>query len=264
MRHAPFGLILIAFFFLHGCAQPAVVRQDADIRTQVREALRAEPELILDVLREHPLELMEILEKAILAKREYERIQQEQADLAAPREPRIDPGRPMRGETDASATIVAYSDFLCPYCSSAAATIEELMAERPSQVRLVFKHLPLNPVSRELAQAFEALALQNPEAAWELHDEIFSRQGEVRADYERFLADFIQRASVDPVRFAADRRSPEVTALVDGDMNEARGFGFTGTPMFLVNGIPVRGAVPLKEFHRVLEMTEPKSAAPTK
>ncbi len=266
MRYTPLGLVL--FVFLWGCAQPGVVQSEAEIHVQVREVLRAEPALILDVLREHPLEFVEILEEAILVKQEYERRQQELADLATPREPQIDPRRPMRGEANASITIVEYSDLLCPFCSSAAVTIKELMAERAGQVRLVFKHLPLNPVSRELAQAFEALALQNPEAAWELRDEVFSRQSEVRADHERFLTDFIQRVSqrvsVDPMRFAADRQSPEVAALVDKDMEEARRFGFFGTPMFLINGLPVRGAVPLKEFHRVLEMIESKSVVPTK
>lgn len=263
MRHAPLGLVLFILFFLWGCTQPGVVRSNAEIHAQIREALRAEPELVLDVLRDYPMEFVAILEKAVLAKREHDLRQQEQADLAILREAKVDPRRPMRGKTDASVTIVTYSDFLCPYCSSAAATIEELMAGRAGQVRLVFKHLPLNPVSRELAKAFEALALQDPEAAWKLHDEIFSRQSEVRADHKRFLIDFVQKISLDPVRFAADRQSPAVAALVDEDMEEARRFGFSGTPMFLVNGIPVRGAVPLKEFHRVLEMTESKSAAST-
>ena len=30
------------------------------------------------------------------------------------------------------------------------------------------------------------------------------------------------------------------------DVKEARDFGFEGTPVFLINGAPVRGAVPLE------------------
>lgn len=262
MRRTPLGLILLTLFFFWGCTQSGAAQSDAEIRSQIREVLQAEPGLILDVLREHPVEFVKILEEAILAKQEYERRQQELADLAAPRAPNIDLRRPMRGEPDAPATIVSYSDFLCPHCSTAAATIDELLAGRSGQVRLVFKHLPLNPVSHELALAFEALALQDQMVAWELHDAIFMRQNEVRADHERFLADFVQRTSVDAQRFAADRKSPKVAALIAKDLNEARRFGFSGTPMFLVNGIPVRGAVPLEEFHRVLELT--RSVAPTK
>lgn len=253
---------MLGLLFFWGCAQSGAVRPEADVQAQARDLLKAEPELILGVLREHPLEFVGILEQAVLAKREHEQKVQEQADLATPRNPEISETRPMRGNSGAAITIVEYSDFLCPYCSTATATIKELMAENDGSVRLVFKHFPLNPVSRELALAFEALALQNQESAWRLHDLLFERQGEARADFERMLTEFVRDSGADGERFAADRKSPEVADLVDNDMEEARRFGFNGTPMFLINGIPVRGAVPLREFQRVMELARSKSAAP--
>lgn len=252
-----FFLIVIGFMAFGGKGlQPVMAGTDS--RSDLRELLQAEPDLILDVLRDHPIELMEILEKALIAKREHDRLLQEQADLNARHDPRIFPDRPVRGNPDAPITIVEYSDFLCPFCSTAAGTIKELMESEGDAVRLVYKHHPLNPVSRELALSFEALALQDHEAAWQLHDALFARQAEVRADYEKVLADVVSQTGVDQGRFAADRSSQDVQDLLKKDLDEARRFGFSGAPMFLVNGVPLRGAVPLHEFQRVIELVRPE------
>lgn len=259
-KSPPLAVLGFVFFLCCFFSQPAHSAQD--VQSQVRELLQDEPELILKVLREHSFELLEILEKAVLDKREHERRLQEQTDLSMPRNPVIAEDRPIRGNPEAPVTIVEYSDFLCPYCSTAADTVKQLMDEHRDTIRLVFKHLPLNPVSREMALAFEAAGMQDQEAAWKLHDMFFAQQNQARAGLERFLADFVREAGLDPARFAADRNSPETAALLENDMNEARQFGFSGTPMFLINGIALRGAVPLHEFERVLDLalSEPQAA----
>lgn len=261
MKHGIMCLVLLGTFFFSGCVRTGTAQVEADLENRVRELLKAEPELILDVFRNHPVQFIEVLEQALLAKREHDRLEQEQADLAVRHSPLISADRPVRGNPDAPVTIVEYSDFLCPYCSSAAATIEDLMDRQEGEVRLVFKHLPLNPVSLELALAFEALALQDHAAAWKFHDAVFSRQGEARSDYETLIAQIVRETGVNPERFAADRRSPEVAALLEKDREEARRFGFNGTPMFMVNGIAVRGAVPLREFERVVELAKNEAPA---
>ncbi|TVQ97704.1 MAG: DsbA family protein [Desulfovibrionales bacterium] len=229
----------------------------------LQELLRAHPDLVLDVLRDHPLELIEILEQAVAIKREADQRRQEQADLAMDRHPVISPDRPIRGNPDAPVTIVEYSDFLCPYCSQATETVKHLMAQdQDGRFRLVFKHLPLNPVSHELALAFEAVALQNHEAAWKLHGQLFQQQGRLRGGgAEIVLQEIIAGLDIDTEQFAVDRRRQELAGVIQADMEEARRFGFTGTPMFLVNGIPLRGAVPMSEFQRVIELAMSRDAS---
>lgn len=255
------GLFLALVLCCQGCTEPGAAYAEKDMANRIRDVLRQQPELVLDVLREHPLEVIDILEQAVTARREQEQRRQQEADLATKRDPEIGPDRPMRGNADAAITIVEYSDFLCPYCASAAATVKELMAKNQGAVRLVFKHLPLNPVSRELALGFEALAMQDHGAAWTLHDMIFEQQGEARGDHEAFLAKVVELTGVDPERFAADRKSVELNEYLARDAAEARQFGFSGTPMFLVNGVALRGAVPLEEFERVISLTLSESEA---
>ena len=53
-------------------------------------------------------------------------------------------GSPTRGPADAPITIVAFSDFQCPFCAKGAPEIEDAIADfDPDEVRLVFKHYPL-------------------------------------------------------------------------------------------------------------------------
>lgn len=228
----------------------------------LQELFNTHPDLILDVLRDHPLELVEILEQAVMARREAERRRQQEADLAMDRTPVIDAKRPIRGNPNAPVTIVEYSDFQCPYCSRATETVKDLMAQdQAGELRLVFKHLPLNPVSQELALAFEAVALQSHEAAWQLHDRLFAQQGRLRGGAEAVLQEVIAELDIDPEQFADDRKGPRVAARIQADMAEAAAFGFSGTPMFLVNGIPLRGAVPISEFQQAVALAKARAAA---
>jgi predicted DsbA family dithiol-disulfide isomerase len=53
-------------------------------------------------------------------------------------------------------------------------------------------------------------------------------------------------------RLAADLKSQQVAAAIDADVKEAGEMGFTGTPGFLLNGIPIRGAYPVEYFENVI------------
>ena len=45
----------------------------------------------------------------------------------------------------------------------------------------------------------------------------------------------------------------EVKKKIDDDMAEAAKFGFQGTPGFLLNGIPVKGAYPASHFDGLID-----------
>ena len=47
-----------------------------------------------------------------------------------------------------------------------------------------------------------------------------------------------------------------INARIQEDMNEASKFNFQGTPGFLVNGIPVKGAYPLEHFDGIIEQLQ--------
>ena len=84
-----------------------------------------------------------------------------------------------RGPKYAQITIVAFSDFQCPYCSRAFPTIEQVMKDYNGKVRLVFKHFPLisiHPHAQKAAEAAECAKAQGK--FWEFHDKLFTAQND--------------------------------------------------------------------------------------
>lgn len=100
-------------------------------------------------------------------------------------------GDPVRGNTAAPHTVVVFSDFQCPGCLSFAEFSErELLPRFGDQLRIVYKHFPLEPECNqvmqqavheqacEAAQAAEAAReMGGNEAFWRMHDLLFARQG---------------------------------------------------------------------------------------
>src|SRR5208283_1293688 len=84
---------------------------------------------------------------------------------------------PQRGPRDAPVTIVEFSDFQCPYCGSAAPVLKQLLATYPTQVRLVFRNLPLRTMHPQAIYAAQAGVCADAQGKfWEIHDVLFTRQ----------------------------------------------------------------------------------------
>ena len=80
---------------------------------------------------------------------------------------------PTRGPADAPITIVAFSDFQCPFCARGHETMEELRALYGDRVRFVFKHFPLpgHPAGALASRA--SFAAMDAGKFWEFHDAVF-------------------------------------------------------------------------------------------
>ncbi|MCX6068967.1 MAG: thioredoxin domain-containing protein, partial [Chloroflexi bacterium] len=67
------------------------------------------------------------------------------------------------GVRDAYVTILVYSDFQCASCAKLAALLKSLVEKYPQNVRVIFRHFPLESIHDKAAlsaQAAEAAALQ--------------------------------------------------------------------------------------------------------
>jgi len=53
-------------------------------------------------------------------------------------------------------------------------------------------------------------------------------------------------------RLNKDVHSVKVKAKIDDDMKEASKFNFQGTPGYLINGVPVKGAYPAEYFEHII------------
>lgn len=161
-------------------------------------------------------------------------------------------GSPIWGDKDAKVTIVEFSDFQCPYCSRAAATIDEVKAKYKGKVKIAFKHFPL-PFHREAGPASEAAMCINEQSVdkfWKYHDILFKNQMKLA---EENLKDYAKQAGADMKKFEECYTGKKFAEFIKKDMKDGEKAGIRSTPTFLINGEPVQGALPFKKFAEVID-----------
>ncbi len=165
-------------------------------------------------------------------------------------------GLPVRGNPDAPVTIVEFSDFQCPYCKLASATVEQILAQYPNDVKLVYAHYPLgNHAWAEPAAVASTCAAQQLEASfWTLHDAYFDEQ---RAFTEANVMDRSRAAlsgsGLDMAAWTACTANPATAAAVRTQAALGDEYGVSGTPAFFVNGRFINGNQPLETFVAAIE-----------
>jgi protein-disulfide isomerase len=162
-------------------------------------------------------------------------------------------GSPQRGPDDALVTVVAFSDFQCPFCARVTPTLDRIVETYGRDVRIVFKHYPL-PFHQDAQPAAEA-AIAVREAAgdagfWRMHDILFENQRDLSlASLERYARR--SGASATSVRRALDTGAHR--AAVQRDMDLGQRLGRLGTPTFFVNGKKVSGAQSFETFRDTID-----------
>lgn len=155
------------------------------------------------------------------------------------------------GPADAPVTIVEFSDYQCPFCGRANATIEQVQKEYGDKVRVVMKQLPLenmHPQARGAAMA--ALAAGEQGKYWEMHHKLFEN---IRALDDASLVQKAKDLGLNLDKFNKDRVDARLKAVVDEDLKLANSLGVTGTPGFFINGRKLGGAYPFDVFKKVID-----------
>jgi Na+/H+ antiporter NhaA len=147
----------------------------------------------------------------------------------------VDPTRDhIRGPNDAPVTLVEYGDFECPYCGQAEQVIRELLSSLGSDVRYVWRHLPLNDVHTDAqlaSEASEAAAAQGK--FWEMYDKLLAHQDEL---VFRDLVRYAGELDLDVDRFTNELRRHDYALRISEDVASADESGVSGTPTFFING----------------------------
>lgn len=165
----------------------------------------------------------------------------------------------IRGNKDAKVTLIEYSDFECPFCLRHLDTINQLLANYKNDVRLIYRHFPLqslHPEAQKAAEASECASLQGK--FWEMHDKIFDANKAGNMGVQRWK-DAAKELGLDVNKFSTCLDSGETSARVAQDQQEGGAAGISGTPGTFVNGKLVEGAVPLATFKSILEQEGAKS-----
>lgn len=176
------------------------------------------------------------------------------AACASPDSPPAGGGRLSLGNPAATVSIVEFTDFQCPYCSRGAKTLQDVMKKFNGQVRLTVRHYPLSghPAAMPAARYFEAIGLQNPEAAWKFYEALFADQ-EKLAGGEEYLKKVAGELGVDMGRLDKDKDSEVVKARIEADMRAFEASRFDGVPVFVINGAVLIGAQPAETFEAAIK-----------
>jgi protein-disulfide isomerase len=157
---------------------------------------------------------------------------------------------PQNGPATAKVTIIEYSDFQCPYCSRVEGTLTQLRKSFPSEVRIVFKQLPLPFHSNAHIAAEAALAAGAQGKFWEMHGKMFQNQNALDKDS---LVKYATELQLNVPAFQAALDSGKWKKQVDDEAAEGNSFGARGTPSFFINGKPFHGAQPYENFEKVVQ-----------
>ncbi|UOE99739.1 DsbA family protein [Bdellovibrio reynosensis] len=251
-----------AFKFLGIAALALSLVNCAPSAKQLKEAIEKDPSIVFVAIEKDPEQFIEVVNKAAqnAQRKAQEKAVQEEGkkrdeEFANPLKATVEEDRAIFGPKDAKVTIIEYSDFECPYCAKGHATVEEVLKAYPNDVRVVFKHLPLDfhPMAMPAARYFEAVAMQDHAKAKKFYDLVFENQGDLRTKKEGALKDAAKKAGADMKKLEKDLNSEAITKRIEADMEEAKKFNFSGTPGFLINGVSLRGAYPFSEFKDIID-----------
>lgn len=182
---------------------------------------------------------------------------------------------PSFGPANAKVTIVAFSDFECPYCRDLAKTVRENLPKKyPDTVRFVFQDFPvdsIHPWARAASEAAHCVGDSKTAAFWAFHDWIFDHQPEVNdvyshqketfATYLRTKALEIAKAQGEDTAKVGSCIDTHATAQeVEASLQAGRALQIEKTPTLFINGRLIPGAFPWNTLDQVIqiELNRPK------
>lgn len=195
--------------------------------------------------------------------------------VASPDAPRVDlvasvaKTAPTLGPATAPVTIVEVSDFECPYCRRAAATLKELLPLYPGKLRVVFRHFPLdqacNPLltrplhehACEAARAAVCAAERDPARFFALAEKLFTGE----TDPESITA-AVKSVGLNAQQIADCMKGQAAADVVARDIRECNAAGVRAVPVLFINGRAVRGALSLEVYKQVIDEELQRAAGP--
>src|SRR5579872_510865 len=159
-------------------------------------------------------------------------------------------GAPVTGPANARITLVEFSDFQCPYCVKAVGQLKAVMKAYPNDVKLIFKHFPLDSHSQAAGAALAAVCAQRQGKFWEMYDALFAHRNDLS---RRALFEVAAGVGLDMKRFTADFDSNESKKLVLGDIADGEKAKVEGTPTIFIDGRRYNGSLALDAIKPVLD-----------
>lgn len=156
-----------------------------------------------------------------------------------------------QGAPDAPLVLIEYGDYQCRLCGQAYPAVKALQERFGSELRFVFRNMPLSrthPEAQLAAEAAEAAGAQGK--FWEMHDALYENQHSLGPELIRELA---RKIGLDMQRFEEDLAERRFRQRVRQDFLGGVRSGVNGTPTFFINGERYDGHADEEELATALE-----------
>ncbi len=153
----------------------------------------------------------------------------------------VRPSAKTLGPADAKVHIVEFMDPGCETCRAFHPLVKKLVVDNPGKVRLSIRYLPLHQGSDTMVKILEAADRQD--RYWETLHLMFESQPEWASHHHpqpEKIWPLLPEAGVDVEAIRRDMNAPEIAAILEQDLADARTLGIRKTPSFFVNGEPLR------------------------
>jgi protein-disulfide isomerase len=160
-----------------------------------------------------------------------------------------DPDIPVAGNADGDITIVEYFDYQCPYCRKMAPELRQVV-QNDGKVRLVLKDWPiLGPIS--VVASRMALASKYQDKYVQAYEALIGLNVKLT---EPKLREALAGAGIDVDRLNGDlaKNAKAIDAILARNGDQAKAFGFSGTPSLIVGKFRVPGALTTEEFGQAI------------
>lgn len=160
-----------------------------------------------------------------------------------------DPDIPVAGNANGDVTIVEYFDYNCPYCRKLAPELAQVVFD-DGKVRMVFKDWPiLGPVSVYASKM--ALATRYQDKYVQAHEAMMNTSSRIT---ESRIREMLAEAKIDVDRATRDLEThgAEIDRVLKRNEEQAKAFGFRGTPSFIVGKFRVPGILTMAQFDQAI------------
>ncbi len=159
----------------------------------------------------------------------------------------------MEGSKNAKIVVVEFSDFQCPFCEKFYSEAYKDLKKKyidTGKVLFVYRNLPLPFHSHSTDAALAAECAKEQGKFWEYHNKLFDNQNALEKDD---LKKYAKDIGLDTEKFNSCFDNKKYKDEVNKDLEYAQKMGLSGTPSFLINGVPLVGAQPLSAFESQFE-----------
>lgn len=142
----------------------------------------------------------------------------------------------VKGKKDAPVTIVAFTDFQCPFCARFHEPFQEVLKEYPDKVNFIIKNypLPFHQAAKPAAKA--ALAAGEQGKYFEMVDALLANQQQMLN--ESGYKELAKQIGLNVDRFSKDLKNKDAAYedIINKDMELVDAVDVRGTPTFFIGG----------------------------